>query len=354
MEIYIRGIGLVSPQPTTRKDYFLEEVKEYSERVLYAVEPEMEMYLDPAASRRMSRILRLGVIASKICLVDSGVSMPDGIITGTGFGMVADTEKFLLGLLESDEKFLTPTPFIQSTHNTIGAYVSQMLKCHNYNSTYAHRSTSFETALIDACMLIGEGNARNVMVGGYEENTENQMQILDRIGRWKKEKISNLDLLQSRSPGTIAGEGIGFYMLSRHKGENSCVRLRNVRIFYQNFTCNNLAQAIEGFLDRNELNIDSLDAVVLGVNGDPENDKLYHSLQNGLFKGKIQTGYKHLFGESYTSAAFALWVATKMLERQNVPSYIQLEPAKPESLDHVLIYNHWQNANHSLYLVSRC
>lgn len=354
MEIYIRGIGLVSPQPTTRKNYFLEEVKEYFDNKLYAIEPEMEMYLDPAATRRMSRILRLGVIASKICLVDSGVSMPDGIITGTGFGMLADTEKFLMGLIEGDEKFLTPTPFIQSTHNTIGAYVSQMLKCHNYNSTYAHRATSFETALIDACMLIEEGNAKNVMVGGYEENTENQILILDRIGRWKKEKISNLDLFQSKSPGTIAGEGIGFYMLSRHKGENSCVRLNNVQILYQKSNKEDLAQTIEKFLDRNNLGKESVDAVVYGVNGDPESDKIYHHLRKGIFKGKIQTGYKHLFGESYSSAAFALWVATKLLETQNVPSVIQLEPAKPESLDHVLIYNHWKNVNHSLYLVSRC
>ncbi len=354
MEIYIRGIGLVSPQPTTRKDYFLEEVKEYLDNKLFAVEPEIEMYLDPAASRRMSRILKLGVIASKICLVDSGVSMPDGIITGTGFGMVADTEKFLLGLLESEEQFLTPTPFIQSTHNTIGAYVSQMLKCHNYNSTYAHRGTSFETALIDGCMLIEEGSAKNVMVGGYEENTENQIRILGKIGLWKKENISNLELLQTSSPGTIAGEGIGFYMLSRHKGEESCARLTNVQTFYQRLEKEDLIQTIERFLDRNNLDKESIDAVLYGMNGDSERDTIYHDLRKEYLRGKIQTGYKHLCGESYSSTSFALWVAAKMLKTQKVPPVIQLEPATPQALNHVLIYNHWQNIYHSLYLVSRC
>jgi len=354
MEIYIRGIGLVSPQPTTKKDYFFDEVREYSDNKLYAVEPEIEMYLDPASSRRMSRILKLGVIASKICLVDSGVSMPDGIITGTGFGMVEDTEKFLMGLLESDEKFLTPTPFIQSTHNTIGAYVSQMLKCHNYNFTYAHRGTSFETALIDGCMLIEEGNARNVMVGGYEENTEKQIRIFDKIGRWKKEKISNLELFQSDSPGTIAGEGVGFYMLSRHKGENSCARLTGVQTFYQNLNKEDLGRAIERFLVRNNVEKNSIDVVLYGVNGDSEGDKIYHDLKKDFFQGKIHTGYKHLCGESYSSTIFALWVAAKMLKTQKVPSIIQLEPANPQSLNHVLIYNHWQDKNHSLYLVSRC
>ena len=118
MEIYIQGIGLISPQHTTRENFFLEEIEEYLENKLFSIEPDISTYLDPASSRRMSRILKLGVIASKICLVDSGVNMPDGIITGTGFGMVEDTEKFLLGLIDSDEKFLAPTPFIQSTHNT--------------------------------------------------------------------------------------------------------------------------------------------------------------------------------------------------------------------------------------------
>ncbi len=354
MEIYIRGIGLVSPQTTTRKDYFLEEVIEYHDNTLYAVEPEIEMYLDPAASRRMSRILKLGVIASKICLVNSGVSMPDGIITGTGFGMVADTEKFLLGLLESDEQFLTPTPFIQSTHNTIGAYVSQMLKCHNYNSTYAHRGTSFETALIDGCMLIEEGSAKNVMVGGYEENTENQIRFFDKIGWWKKEKISNLELFQSDSSGTIPGEGIGFYMLSRHKGEESCARLTNVQTFYQQMDIEDLVQTIERFLDRNNLDKNSIDAVLYGMSGDPESDSIYRDLQIDFLQGKIQTAYKHLCGESYSSTAFALWVAAKMLKTQTVPPIIQLEPATPQSLNHVLIYNRWQNIYHSLFIVSRC
>jgi 3-oxoacyl-[acyl-carrier-protein] synthase II len=354
MEIFIRGIGLVSPQPTTKKDYFFEEVKEYTENKLYAVEPEIEMYLDPASSRRMSRILKLGVIAAKICLVDSGVSMPDGIITGTGFGMVEDTEKFLLGLLESEEKFLTPTPFIQSTHNTLGAYVSQMLKCHNYNYTYTHRGTSFETALIDGSMLIEEGNARNVMVGGYEENTENQIRIFDRIGRWKKEKISNLELFQSHSAGTIAGEGVGFFMLSRHKGENTYARLTNVQIYYQNLNGQDLVRTTERFLDRNDMEKNSIDAVLYGVNGDSEQDKIYHYLHQNLFQGKIQTGYKHLCGESYSSTAFALWMAAKMLKTQKVPPVIQLEPAYPKSLNHILIYNHWQNTNHALYLVTKC
>lgn len=354
MEIYIRGIGLVSPQHTTDADYFLEQVVEYTENKLFSVEPEIAAYLDPASSRRMSRILKLGVIASKICLVDSGVNMPDGIITGTGFGMVEDTEKFLLGLLDNDEKFLPPTPFIQSTHNTIGAYVSQILKCHNYNFTYAHRGSSFETALIDGRMLIEEGNARNVMVGGYEENTENQIRIFDKIGLWKKEKISNLDLFQSKSNGSIAGEGVGFFMLSRQKEENSYARLRDIHTFYQPGRKKISDDIITEFMERNELDKNSIDAVILGVNGDYQEDSIYHDLQRGLFQEIVQVGYKHLSGESFSSTIFGLWVAAKMLKKQKVPEIIQLNHVDPGPLNNILIYNHWQNTNHSLFLVSQC
>jgi 3-oxoacyl-(acyl-carrier-protein) synthase len=302
----------------------------------------------------MSRILKLGVIASKICLVDSGVNMPDGIITGTGFGMVKDTEKFLLGLLDNDEKFLAPTPFIQSTHNTIGAYVSQILKCHNYNFTYAHRGNSFETALLDGCMLIAEGSARNVMVGGYEENTENQIRIFDRIGMWKKEKISNLKLFQSRSSGSIAGEGVGFYMLSRQKGENSYARLADVHTVYTPERRGKMDQIISGFLERNNLTENSIDAIIFGVAGDPEMDRTYYDLQKGMFKGKLHVGYKHLSGESFSSTIFALWVAAKMIKTQKIPPVVLLGPSKPTPLKNILIYNHWQDTNHSLFLVSQC
>lgn len=354
MEIFIRGIGLISPQPTTRKDYFLEKVEEYPDNKLFSVEADFSRFLDPASSRRMSRILKLGVIAAKICLEDSSVTMPDGIITGTGYGMVADTEKFLLSLLENGEKFLPPTPFIQSTHNTIGAYVSQMLKCHNYNVTYAHRGNSFESAILDASLLLREGQAKNVLVGAYEENTENQIRIFDRIGFWKKEMISNLDLFESPTSGSIAGEGIGFYMLSGLKEENTYAILRDVDSYYKPEGIADIENRIISFLERNNLKVDDIDGILLGLSGDILFDKVYKTLQRGLFKRNIHMGYKHLTGEFHSSTVFALWVAAKILKNQKIPEIIALGDIKTENFQNLLIYNHWQGINHSLILVSRC
>ena len=53
--------------------------------------------------------------------------MPDAIITGTGLGCLEDTEKFLTAMVTNKEEFLTPTSFIQSTHNTVSAQIALLL-----------------------------------------------------------------------------------------------------------------------------------------------------------------------------------------------------------------------------------
>ncbi|NJK84751.1 MAG: beta-ketoacyl synthase chain length factor [Bacteroidales bacterium] len=112
------------------------------------------------ASRRMSRIVKMGICSALKCLKESGVEVPDAIITGTGFGCIEDTEKFLGSIIQNEEKMLNPTPFIQSTHNTVGAAIALKIKCNNYNNTYVHRGFSFEHALLDGLMLLNEDKAK--------------------------------------------------------------------------------------------------------------------------------------------------------------------------------------------------
>ena len=57
---------------------------------------------------------------------------------------------FLRKMIEFEEKMLSPTAFIQSTHNTVGAQIALLLKCHHYNNTIVHRAFSFENALTEA------------------------------------------------------------------------------------------------------------------------------------------------------------------------------------------------------------
>ncbi|MEG0788695.1 MAG: beta-ketoacyl synthase chain length factor [Alistipes sp.] len=133
---------------------------------------------DALMRRRMSRIVRDGVMAAAVC---AGERQLDAIITATAYGCLSDSEKFLQMLLDSDEELLSPTPFIQSTFNTVGATVALLGQYHCYNTTYAHGSASFSAALLDAMMLIEEREARHVLVGAVEEVTPTLCALLRRM-----------------------------------------------------------------------------------------------------------------------------------------------------------------------------
>ena len=106
MTAFINGIGLISPQRTAETDAFLPEVMEYTADYLKCIEPPAyRPYIDPIQSRRMSRLIKMGIASAKMSLAEAGCVMPGAIITGSGLGSVEDTEK-ILGDLTKEEKFL--------------------------------------------------------------------------------------------------------------------------------------------------------------------------------------------------------------------------------------------------------
>jgi 3-oxoacyl-(acyl-carrier-protein) synthase len=347
---YINGIGLISPQKTAETGEFLAEVMGYTADYLKCIEPVYRTYIDPIQSRRMSRLIKMGIASAKMSLADGGCAMPDAIITGTGLGSVEDTEK-ILGELTREERFLNPTPFIQSTYNTISSQVAIQLKCHSYNSTYVHRTFSFESGLIDGLMQIEEQTSKNILAGAVDEMTMNHLQITRRIGQWKMEPVNNLTLLETKSPGALAGEGAAFFLLGAEKSESTYAGLKDVA------TCININGSfhpdlfLPGFLGKNGLSTDDIDLVILGVNGDCNYDTVYTQFANQFFPGKAQAWYKHLCGEYHTATGFGLYVAANMLKRKVYPEILHLNQAVPEKIRNILIYNHFRDVNHSFILV---
>ncbi len=350
---FISGIGLISPQPTAETKTFLPEVVEYTGDYLKCIEPVYRTYIDPIQSRRMSRLIKMGIAAAKISLADSGCAMPDAIITGTGLGSVDDTEK-ILSEITKDENFLNPTPFIQSTYNTISSQVAIQLKCHNYNSTYVHRTFSFESGLIDGLMQLEEQIAENVLVGAIDEMTMNHLLITRRVGQWKMEPVRNLGLLNTKTPGALAGEGAAFFVVGSEKVSSTYAELRDVA------TCINLNGSfhpevfLPGFLKKNGIAPSDIDIVVLGTNGDCNNDPKYLQFADEFFPGKAQAWYKHLCGEYHTATGFGLYVAANILKNQVYPAILHLTPVIPGKLKNILIYNHFRNINHSFILLRGC
>ena len=133
--------------------------------------------------RRMSRVVKSGVAAGIESLLEFGDrAAVEAVVTATGLGCIADSEKFLDSLIANEERMLNPTPFIQSTFNTVGAQIALLRGLHCYNTTYANRWTSFENALTEAALRIGAGLSRAVLVGAFDETTPSAGIILQRLG----------------------------------------------------------------------------------------------------------------------------------------------------------------------------
>jgi 3-oxoacyl-(acyl-carrier-protein) synthase len=352
MTAYINGIGLISPQKTAENPDFLTEIMEYESDYLKCIEPpSYKPYIDPLQSRRMSRMIKMGIASAKICLDEAGCGMPDGIITGTGLGSVEDTEK-ILGTIHLDKPFLNPTPFMQSTYNTISSQIAIQLKCHNYNSTYVHRIFSFESSLQDALLQIAEGTAQNILAGGIDEMTMNHLAITRRAGHWNNGTVRNTEMLKWNSPGSLAGEGSAYFLLSAGKTETTYASLRDVKTIYKPRNLHEIAERVKNMISSPGLSISDIDLVLLGINGDNRNDPYYYEFAQFLFPGTPLSYYKHLCGEYHTASGFALWLAANILKRQTVPDIIRVGSLRRGPVRNILIYNQYYNVNHSFILLS--
>ena len=351
-KIYIRSSACLSPQKTFGDVNFLEQIIEYKKTRLKAIEPDYTMFIDPKLIRRMSHLIKMGVAAAKECLEKGNTQMPGAIITGTAYGCLEDTVSFLTRMIELNEELLPPTAFIQSTHNTVSAQIALMLACHNYNNTFVHRGISFESALLDAVMLLQENETDNILVGGVEELTDTSYTILGRLGLFKREPISNFSLFEKSSKGTIGGEGAVFFLLTGRPSTDNLAELIGVHTFYKPGNISETKQKILSFLTMHKLRIEDIDLVITGKNGDITNDTIYDKLIFSVFNNTALAKYKHLCGEYPTSSSFALWLASNIIVNSELPEIVMETVAKPARLKKILIYNHTLNKYHSLMLVS--
>jgi len=349
-KVYIRAASCLSAQNTLAADGFLTDVKEYPGTRMNAIEPDYKTYIDPKLIRRMSHVIKMGVAAAQDCLNKAEGLNPDAIITGTALGCLEDTVTFLSRIVEMNEEMLPPTAFIQSTHNTVAAQVALMLGNHGYNNTFVHKGVSFENALIDALMLINEGEVNSVLAGGLDELTDASFTILTRLGLYKRKPISNLKLYDEQSKGSIAGEGAAFFLLSDQASPKNMAELKAVKTFYNAADSAAIEDQITKFLSSRNMAISDIDLVITGKNGDIKNDAVYEALD--ILNDQPKAVYKHLSGEYPTSTGFALWLAANCIQRQEVPAVVS--KTRVQQPKNILIYNHYQNFYHSLFLVSAC
>ena len=133
-------------------------------------------------ARRMGKLMKASLLSSLKALKQAGIECPDAIITGTALGCWENSEALLMQLLEEGEVMLSPTNFMQSTHNTISSNIAIRLGCHGYNVTYTQSDDSLEWALRDARLLLQSGRYKTVLVGCHDETTPLYRSLMARLG----------------------------------------------------------------------------------------------------------------------------------------------------------------------------
>lgn len=352
-QVYINSVGSISAQKTFDNKTFLNEVIDYEANVITVIDPNYKDYIPPAAARRMAKGIKMGVVASKIALEDAGLDNVDAIITGTGMGCVRDSEKFVSAILDNDEQYLTPTSFIQSTHNTVGGQIALELQCKGYNFTYVHASNSFESALLDAKMQLENNEERHILIGGVDELGDHTVTIHKLINHIKPITVKSSDLLKSHSEGAVFSEGANFFVLSNEKQPSSYAQIIDLKLF-NTLSKSDLHNEVVEFLMENQLKPSEIDVLIMGFNGDNQFDDFYVELQSDLFQDTQQVYYKHLCGEFNTASSFGFWLGSKILKIQSIPEIVKLNHSQKTNFKYVLLYNQYRGENHSFTLLKQC
>ena len=231
---------------------------------------------------------------------------------------------------------------MQSTHNIISSTIAIDLKCHAYNTTYVHRGTSFENALLDTLLRLRSGSIRNALVGGFDELTDDYLQFFRRTGRWQF------------TPDGFAGEAAVSFLLDGQQDAHTLCRLDDLRLLYRP-TPDTLRHALHDLLTANSCSLGDIDAVLIGLNTNPDNDTVYLDAAAELYPATPLIRYKHLFGESFSASALAHYVAATCLRRGHIPSHLRLDSAAASlPARRILIHNHSMNKTHTLTLLSAC
>ena len=171
----LKGGASATPSDNTRQ----KKVFILAEHQLTAADadPDFKQYMTVGEARRLGPMLKRTMAVSIQTLRDAGQQdesgavkpfVPDAIITGTAWGNAESSETFLRDMLTGGEQLLKPTPFMQSTHNTIGSLIAISTKNHGYNNTHSQGEDSLRMAMLDAWMLMQQGQIQSALVGLHD------------------------------------------------------------------------------------------------------------------------------------------------------------------------------------------
>jgi len=348
MTLYINGASCISPQHTGHNAEWLNPPVVFNRNRLSCIDVDYAPFFDAGSLRRMGRLMKYGTAAGLMAMREAGVTQPGAICTGTALGLPEVSQKFLKSLIEAEETVVSPTAFIQSTHNTVSANIALLTSCHAHNYTFSHKAFSFESALTDAILLSAE-SVDDLLVGAYDEVSDYKYASLRKAGELMPEPLNSEQLYSGDTSGIIAGEGSAFFMLSKNKRERSYAAISLCSMF----TCAENTAISEAQLHEvlatAGISAADVDVLLLGVNGNKLHDVPLNEWSQTFFASATHAAYKHLCGEYMTASAFACWAASQIIRSATVPQAMLLKDAGRQP-HNVLVYNVYKQ-HHTLMLL---
>lgn len=334
MSIYIKSAASVSPFQYEVNNLLRDTYPRFERYT--CIEPDYDKILDPSVTRRWSRIMKMGMATAQEAVNEAGNPEIDAIITGTGYGYTEDTIKFLSRMTNPEDRGMNPTAFIQSTYNSISSIIALTFKNQGYNNTFVHSGFSFESTLEDAILLLKSGEARNVLIGGLDELTDQVFELLQRIEKAFSRSVAS-SYKKDPVEKTGYGEGSSFFVLSDKPADDIPIELSEFRTIYSPSE-----KELSDYLD--EVSEKEKPGLILtGENNVLSNELSYKWLIEKSAERKLI--YKDLCGEYPTAAGFGLWVAVKMLSDEKNTDLIKTNS--------ILIYNCFMKRYHSFISLKR-
>ena len=326
--IYVLSAKQISVQQPLCEDWMTQPIV-YQQPFNRSIDPSFKDYISPIEARRMGKILKRAIATSKEAIKASGLESVNAIITGTGYGCIENTEFFLDALSKDGEQMLSPTYFMQSTHNTISSLVAIQTKNHGYNVTYAHKGISFDSALQDAVLQMRLGKINSALIGGHDELTETFYRILKKGGMMGQDD-------------EMCGEAAVSVVLGTKNDDYLC-KLGNFKMLHKP-TLEKLKAVAKDF---------QADYILTGISGNHKSDEAYFAETKELFSNAKLLKYKHIFGESFTSSGIGIYVAAQCLKAGKIPAHLFVNPSEisDKKPSKILIFNHSDGNNYSLTLL---
>jgi len=351
MAVYIKASSMVSAQKTFGEKVLSDAPVKAENACLKIIAPNYDEHVALSKLRRMSRIVKFSLASAFNCLGQVEDISIDAIITATGLGCVEDTGVFLTQMHQNGEKLLNPTAFIRSTHNAVGGQIALLLKLHVPNLCHTQKEVSFETGLIDGLMMLEDGDAKNVLVGAFDEITDLRIDLWKQMGCLSETIVDKNILLTAKNKGIVLGEGAGFFVLSTEQGTSGYSKLVDVELHRS--ASEDLASLANKFLTKHNLNNTNIDLLILGLDGSP-NTKDLVKLMNTSFETSTVAGFKHLSGCFDTDSAFALWLANSAIVNENISIESCLRGENKREFENVLIVNSSKANSYSFSLLAKC